>query len=110
VIEQRYLVYKVVPPRPTFDVDATDEEQGIMGQHVAYWQGLMGEGRVVIFGPVSSPSGAWGLGVVEAKDEQELHEIAASDPSITSGLCTYEVGTMGMAVVPARLRRPPSAD
>src|SRR5262245_19663236 len=99
--QTRYFVYKLIPPRPTFGVDATDDEQATMCRHAAYWQGLMDRGGVVIFGPVSAPSGAWGFAVVTAEDEQELQGIAAEDPAITSGLCTYEVGTMPRAMVPA---------
>ena len=31
--EPKHFVYKVIPPRPTFDVDATEEENEIMGRH-----------------------------------------------------------------------------
>jgi uncharacterized protein YciI len=101
-LEQRHFVYKLIPPRPTFDVDASDEEQAIMARHVGYWQRLMDSGSVVIFGGVSASSGAWGLGVIKAEHEEELHDIAAEDPAVKSGLCTYEVGTMPAAVVPGR--------
>jgi uncharacterized protein YciI len=99
--EPKYFVYKLIPPRPTFDTDATDEENEIMGLHLAYWQGLMAQGNVLVFGPVRAPSGAWGLGVVTADSEQLVHEIGAADPAITSGLCTYEVGSMPVAAVTA---------
>jgi uncharacterized protein YciI len=99
--QPRYFVYKLIPPRPSFDVDATEEENEIMGRHAAYWRDLMSQGSVLIFGPVAASSGAWGLGVVKADEERELHDIAAADPAIASGLCTYEVGTMPRALVPA---------
>ena len=72
-----------------------------MGRHVAYWQGLMEQHRVLIFGLVAASSGASGLAIVAADEERELHDIAAADPAVASGLCTYEVGTMPMAVLPA---------
>jgi uncharacterized protein len=96
-----YFVYKLIPPRPTFDVDATEEESEIMDRRVAYSQGLMAQGNVLIFGPVCASSGAWGLGVVVAESVQEVHEIGAADPAITSGMCAYGVSTMPVAVVPA---------
>jgi hypothetical protein len=71
--EARHFVYKLIPPRPTFDVDATDDEQAIMALHIAYL----------------------------AEREDELRDIAADDPAVKSGLCTYEVGTMPTAVVAA---------
>ena len=43
-----------------------------MGRHAAYWQPLVDSGRMVVFGPVLDSTGSWGLGVVEADDEDEL--------------------------------------
>ncbi len=65
-----------------------------MGRHAAYWQPLIDAGRMVIFGPVLDSSGSWGLGVVEADDEEELRAFAASDPAVTSGTANIEVGKM----------------
>jgi hypothetical protein len=36
-----HFVYRLIPPRPTFDEDMTDAEQEIMGRHAEYWAGLM---------------------------------------------------------------------
>ena len=63
---------KLIPPRPTFAQDMTDEERAIMQQHVAYWGALMSKGKVVVYGPVMDPAGVYGMGVVEAETEQEL--------------------------------------
>ena len=54
------LVYKLIPPRPTFALDMTETEQGIMGEHAAYWNGLYEQGFVVVFGVVI----AWRLKAV----------------------------------------------
>ncbi len=72
----------------------TDEEREIMGRHAVYWQPLIDSGHMVIFGPVLDGSGSWGLGVVEADDEEELRAFAASDPVVTSGAAEIEVGKM----------------
>ena len=72
----------------------TDDERGIMARHAAYWQPLVDSGRMVIFGPVLDGSGSWGLGVVEADDEEELRAFAAGDPVVTSGTAEMEVGTL----------------
>jgi uncharacterized protein len=96
------LVYKLIPPRPTFALDMTETEQAIMGEHAAYWTGLFEQGRVVVFGVVMEQAGAWGLAVVEAGDEDELRAIASTDPAVQSGLCTYEIGVMPMASVRPR--------
>jgi hypothetical protein len=55
-----YFVYKLIPPRPTFDADMSDDEAAIMGEHAGYWQNLIDAGHVVVFGPVSDPSGFGG--------------------------------------------------
>ena len=65
-----------------------------MSRHASYWQPLIDSGRMVIFGPVLDSSGSWGLGVVEADDEEELRAFAARDPVVTSGTAQMEVGKM----------------
>jgi hypothetical protein len=40
---------------------------------------------MVIFGPVLDASGSWGLGVVEADDEQQMRAFAAGEPVVTTG-------------------------
>jgi hypothetical protein len=32
-----HWVFRLIPPRPTFDQDLTDAEREIMGQHAMYW-------------------------------------------------------------------------
>ena len=49
---------------------------------------------MVIFGPVLDDTGSWGLGVIEAEDEDELRAFAARDPAVTSGTADMEIGTM----------------
>lgn len=72
----------------------SDEEREIMGRHAAYWQPLIDSGQMVVFGPVLDDTGSWGLGVVEAEDENELRAFAAGDPVVTTGTGDVEVGTM----------------
>jgi uncharacterized protein YciI len=87
-------VFRLVAPRPTFALDMTDEERQVMERHAAYWQPLIDEGRMVVFGPVLDATGSWGLGVVEADDEDELRAFAAGDPVVTTGTAHMEVGRM----------------
>ena len=67
-----------------------------MGRHAAHWQPYIESGQMVVFGPVLEPSGSWGLGVVEAEDEDEeaLRAFAASDPVVTTGTAAMEFGKM----------------
>jgi uncharacterized protein len=52
-----------------------------MQKHAAYWRGYMEQGKVVVFGPVFDPSGAFGMGVVQAQDTRELDEWLGADPA-----------------------------
>jgi uncharacterized protein len=94
-----YFVYKLIPPRPTFDTDMSDDEAAVMGRHADYWQDLLAGGRVIVFGPVSDPSGSWGLAVVEAETEHEVRALAADDPAVKTGMATFDVLPMPVAVV-----------
>ena len=88
------FVFRLKAPRPTFALDMTDEEQEIMGRHAAYWQPFIDSGQMVVFGPVLDNTGSWGLGVVEAEDEEELRAFAAGDPVVTTGTADIEMGKM----------------
>ena len=88
------FVFRLQAPRPTFALDMTEEEREIMGRHAAYWQPFIESGQMVIFGPVLDSTGSWGLGVVEAEDEDELWAFATGDPAVTSGTAKIELGTM----------------
>lgn len=88
------FVFRLQAPRPNFALDMTDAEREIMGRHAAHWQPLVEAGRMVVFGPVLDSTGSWGLGVVEAEDEDQLRAFAAEDPVVTTGTATIEMGKM----------------
>jgi uncharacterized protein YciI len=88
------FVFRLLAPRPTFALDMTDEEREIMGRHAAYWRPYVDSGQMVVFGPVLDQTGSWGLGVLEAEDEDEVRAFAAGDPVVTSGTAEIEVGKM----------------
>jgi len=97
-----HFVYKLIPPRPTFALDMSDEEAAIMGRHVSYWQELAERRVAVAFGPVADPAGGWGLGVVEAEGEEEVTAIRDADPAVATGLGSVEIYEMPGAIVPPR--------
>ncbi|MHB8375800.1 MAG: YciI family protein [Dehalococcoidia bacterium] len=99
-----YFVYKLLPPRPTFPADMSAEESAIMRQHAGYWDGLLTQGRVVVFGPVADPAGVWGLAVVEAESDEDVRALGAEDPAVKSGMTTFDVYPMPVAT--ARPWRP----
>ncbi len=88
------FVFRLIAPRPTFALDMTDEERTVMERHAAHWQSFIESGQMVIFGPVMDAAGSWGLGVVEADDEDELRAFAAGDPAVTSGTARLEIGEL----------------
>lgn len=95
-----FYLYKLVPPRPSFDVDMSDDERAIMGAHVQYWGGLAQQGVAVVFGPVAGdPAGSWGLAITEADHADQVRGLGADDPAISSGMATFEVYEMPRAIV-----------
>jgi uncharacterized protein len=71
-----------------------------MDQPVEYWVRLVEAGKVVVYGPVVGTAGSWGLGVLVADDESQARSLVESDPAISSGLATFEFGSMPVAVLP----------
>jgi uncharacterized protein len=88
------FVFRLKAPRPNFALDMSDEEREVMGRHAAHWQSYIDSGQMVIFGPVLDSTGSWGLGVVQADDEDEVREFAARDPAVTTGTASIELGKM----------------
>jgi uncharacterized protein len=60
-----------------------EAERAIMMQHVTYWNSLMEQGKVVVFGPVMDPAGAYGMGVIETESEESLQALLDADPAKT---------------------------
>ncbi len=99
------FVFRLNAPCPTFALDMSDEEQEIMARHAAHWRPWIESGQMVIFGPVLDSTGSWGLGVVEADDEEELRAFATDDPVVMTGTGTIEVGKrLGGFVRPRQAR------
>ncbi len=79
---------KLNPPRPTFMMDATDDERAIMQKHVVYWASLLNDGIAIVYGPVLDPKGGYGAGVVSVDSEEQLKQLINNDPA--NGLNVYE--------------------
>jgi len=88
------FVFRLKAPRPTFALDMSNEEREIMARHAAHWQPYVESGRMVIFGPVLDSIESWGLGVIEAEDEDEVRALAARDPVVITGTAEIEIGKM----------------
>jgi hypothetical protein len=88
---------KLIASRPTFAQDMSPEEREIMNQHIVYWKGLMAQGKVVVFGPVMDPAGAYGMGVISVADEAEASDLTSKDPA--TAILRHEIYPM-RAVLP----------
>lgn len=102
---KRHFLIKLIPPRPSFAQDMTDEERQLMQRHIAYWTELADTGIALLFGPVSDPSGSYGIGVVEV-EEGRVALLTANDPVTTSSRqFKHEAYIMPQVIVSKQLRR-----
>jgi uncharacterized protein len=97
-----HYLYRLIPPRPTFDQDMNEAEATIMGEHVAYWQEQTERGIALVFGPVADPGDTWGLAVVDAESEQDVRAFGLGDPAVMSQLARFEVCAMPGAITAPR--------
>ena len=63
-----------------------EQEKALMQQHFLYWKGRQGAGEVLVFGPVLDPKGPYGMGVVNAVDEDGACAFAAADPAMKANI------------------------
>ncbi len=96
---KNWLIH-IVPPRPTFDKDASPTEQALMDQHFAYWKNLNEKGICLFGGPVLDPKGVYGILVVRATSEDEARALGSGDPSVKAGLNRIDVAEMRVAFLP----------
>ena len=82
---KRHFLIKLIPPRPSFAQDMTDEEKQLMQRHIAYWTKLTETGVALLFGPVADPAGAYGIGIVAVEQEEQIAALTAKDPVTASG-------------------------
>jgi len=95
-MDKKHFALKLISCRPTFAQDMTPEERVIMQQHVVYWRELMDKGKVLVFGPVMDPKAVYGLGIIEAENEEEVKAFIANDPA--TKINTYEFYPMRAVV------------
>lgn len=87
---KKHFLLKTFPPRLTFQQDMTEAELDIMKLHIAYWTGLLNRGIAHVFGPVFDSEGGYGIGIIEAESEAEVHILIADDPAVKSQLLRTE--------------------
>ncbi|HEY9008018.1 YciI family protein [Ohtaekwangia sp.] len=96
-----FFLYKLIPPRPTFAQDMTDQERTIMQEHIVYWTNLINARTGVLFGPVFDPGGVWGLGILETDSLEAAENICREDPAVKTGLNTFQVMQMHIGQIRA---------
>ena len=87
-MSQNFFV-KLIPPRTTFSQDMTADERRVMQQHVEYWTDLMHKKFAIVFGPVMDPVGVYGIGVIQAENEDQLRTLIDGDPAKTINRYEY---------------------
>jgi uncharacterized protein len=98
---------KLIPPRPSFAQDMSEREATAMREHAAYWRSKMADGKVVAFGPVSDPSGTYGIGIIQVEDDQEARSFMEHDPAIRTRIgLSYELGVMPQGVIQPEAKAP----
>jgi uncharacterized protein YciI len=90
-MSEALFLFRLIPPRADFAQTMTLAEQHAMTAHQEYWQRLLHDGRVVVYGPVADPEGIWGMGVLRAAGQAEVLAIGNNDPSVLADVNTFEV-------------------
>jgi len=99
---KQHYFFRLIPPRPTFMQDMTEEERRLMDEHGRYFQDHFAAGEVLLFGPVMATGGAFGLGVLEMDTEAEARKFGEGDPSVKAGLNKFEIHPMRVSATRAK--------
>lgn len=66
----------------------------MLDEHGHHFQEHFEAGRLLLFGPFTAPSGAFGLGMLEVDSEVEARQFGEDDPSVQAGLNRFEICPM----------------
>ena len=66
-------------------------EQDGLQQHVEHYRKLLAEGKLMIGGPFLDEAGGGFMIPESAVAEEDLRRFAADDPTVKSGLLTFEI-------------------
>jgi uncharacterized protein len=101
-MNKQHYFFKLIPPRPTFPMDITESEKALMDEHSTYFQREFEAGKLLLYGPVMAPGGAFGVAILEVGDEAEARQFAENDPSVLGGLNRWEIYPMRVSGSRAR--------
>jgi uncharacterized protein len=82
--EMQYFIEIIQPCRPTFPADGSEAEFNRVGEHFAYLQGLMAQGKLIMAG--RREDAGFGMVILRAGSQEEAEALAAADPAIQAGL------------------------
>lgn len=83
----RQFLLRIEPARREFTLqNMTEEERRIVGEHVAYLQSLLAEGKLTFAGQVLDPKGLWGIIIVNAPDMDAATALLNGDPTVKTKL------------------------
>jgi uncharacterized protein len=75
-------------------MDITPEEKLLMQEHARYTRESFDAGKILIYGPVMAPGGAFGMAVFEVADEAEVRQVLENDPTVLARLNKFEIYPM----------------
>ena len=75
-----YFLCKLIPPRPTFLADMSEEERAAMLARQDYWLPQLNAGLVLAMGPVADPAGSFGVMIVNVPSLKMLEDWQTMDP------------------------------
>lgn len=85
------FLLRLEPVRNDFPQNMTDEERRLGGQHFAYLQSLLAEGKLTFAGQALDPKGFWGFAIINASGAEAAQAILNGDPGIKGKLMRGEV-------------------
>ncbi|MES5100218.1 YciI family protein [Agrobacterium sp. BA1120] len=86
----KYYLCKYIPPRFDFFATMTVDEKNWMGQHGAFLDLLLSEGKIVAHGPVMDPTGGYGVSLYQVADDEDIETLTSQDPIVQNGVGHYE--------------------
>jgi uncharacterized protein YciI len=101
-MDKRHYYLKLIAPRPTFPADITEQERALMNEHSAYCEQQFAAGKLLAYGPVMAPGGAFGVAILEVADEAEARKFGENDPSVRAGVNRFEFFPMHVAAARAK--------
>ena len=75
-----YFLAKLIPPRPTFPLDMSEQERAAMRAHGDYWLPHLNAGLVIAMGPVADPRAPYDVMIANAPSLKMLQDWQAKDP------------------------------